>query len=268
MVKKPTPGNAEVNFHDERPAGKPGNGEPKAGDHRNHRVSQDVTPTHDGFRQSLRTGGSDVVLAQYVQHAGAHQPHHYCDAGHAHHRCRQDDLGRKETVPPAGGQQVQVQREHQEQDRRGDEYGQRLERQCDGHHHVVHSCALAQCREKPYGYADPQGDDDCRQVELQGNRDALGEQLSHGLPAELKALAEVQSSNNPLDIAHVLHDQRIVQTQLSPQPLAYLVVLVLAQPDLDRVTGADSEQSERHEGDDDQQEWQPYQPSRRVCSHL
>ena len=75
-------------------------------------------------------------------------------------------LGEKNPSHPLVGQNVQVQCEHQQHDRRGDEHRQRLKGQGDGHNQIVPTGALAQRGQQTHRDADAEGDDDGGQVEL------------------------------------------------------------------------------------------------------
>ena len=209
--------------------------------------------------QTLRVGGSDVVLPQDFKHRRAHHPRFGGGAYVADHHGGPDELLEVDyRVFPQGdvadgrAPAQQVRAEHQQQSRAQERrYGQPRERQNPDY--VVGFGILPQRHENAGGYAERDGDDFGRYHDFECDGYLLLEFVEHWPPGE-QGVAPVAPYEAPYPVP-ILDMERVVQSERLADAFevfladgAFLSARLLGGDGLRDVSRRDSHEREHEDG--------------------
>ena len=174
-----------------------------------------------GGHQALGPGGLDIVLTQGVQHGGAGQP-----GDIAHGVQPQGQAGHQVGQPPVLGR---VEDHVDAQELEGPSVVTEQHQQEGGHHEARHGYAQGTDhpqkavdpfpsvigRQTAQRYAQADGPAQGHHTDAGGEGELLRDDVQHGTVfLHLQGDAKVPAGDNPAQIAHHLHGQRIVQAVL------------------------------------------------------
>ncbi len=211
--------------------------------------------------QASCAGELDVIGAQHLEHLRTHQAHDERELKERQGRRRHDDvrpaLQREQAGLPAaeidhpaapeGGQPAEPYAEDQNHENSDDEGGQRDAHQGNGQEHAAQPRVAPKPRVDAHGHADDERDDRRDRDELDGGRQALGEQLVDGLA---DAVGEPELAlQRVARVADELNGDRIVESEPLSQLLALLGGAFRPEHVVDRIAD-ELEQGEADDADD------------------
>ena len=233
-------------------------------DHRHQGIAQGVPERHDPLAQALGAGGTDVVLLDDLEHAGAG------DAGDLPGGVEPDRQGRQPELTDgavgagphrrvgdgASGHAAQEVGEDHDAQPGDHEARHRVADHREAGEEVVDPGVLADGGEDTEGHSDADGDDQRSPPELAADAQLAEHERGDLLATDVEGDPEV-AMDRPLEEVPVLDQHRLVQPVLMEEELQRPAVHPLAD---EGVAGEGVDHHEDDEGDDQQGQHDDRQP--------